>query len=149
MAIKERISYVIPVAFTHDPSGTPVLVYEFDEWNGEADISFGVFFIGLRAEKEYLVTIDVVSEDGGETLVDVNSNIFNNKRLVRVSKAHDGESIVSASIKVNFNNVKVNKHGIFQVRASLTDIGLQKVISIANSFFDIKPAGIIRDEFRQ
>lgn len=49
MTIQERISYVIPIAVVEDTSGIPILVYEFDEWSGEADIAFGVFFIGLHA----------------------------------------------------------------------------------------------------
>lgn len=148
MSIKERISYVIPIAFVDDTSGQPVLVYEFDNWEGEADIAFGIFFIGLRAGKEYIVGIKILNEDNSKTLIALDSEEFLNKRSFRVSASPDGESVVSASIKVNFNNVKVEEPGIFEVQAVLFDVSTKEILSIANSFFDIKPAGIVRDEFR-
>ncbi|EEB2528228.1 hypothetical protein XO04_23045, partial [Salmonella enterica subsp. enterica serovar Kentucky] len=53
--IKERISYVIPIAIDGSKSGTPVLIYEMAKDSYEVDLSFGIFFIGLRAAKKYSV----------------------------------------------------------------------------------------------
>lgn len=148
MAIKERISYVIPIAFADDTSGTPVLLYEFENWSGKADIAFGVFFIGLRANKDYIVGIQVTKEDGSEELISLESNEFANKRHFRVSESYDGETIVSASLKVNFRRVTVSTPGIYEVQAVLLDPETSKILSTTSSFFDIKPVGMTRDEFR-
>lgn len=148
MAIKERISYVIPIAVAEDTSGTPVLLYEFENWSGKADIAFGVFFIGLRANKNYIIGIRVTNEDRSEVLISLESNEFANKRQFRVSESYDGERIVSASIKVNFNSVNVTKPGIHEAQAVLIDPKTSEILSTASSFFDIKPVGMIRDEFR-
>ncbi|EMS8793883.1 hypothetical protein ACTLKO_000922 [Enterobacter ludwigii] len=148
MTIQERISYVIPIAVVEDTSGIPILVYEFDEWSGEADIAFGVFFIGLHAGKDYIVAVKVLSEDHNETLIAIDSDEFMNKRSFRVSASPDGETVVSASLKVNFDNVKVENPGIYEVQAVLIDASTKNILSVASSFFDIKPTGMIRNEFR-
>lgn len=145
--IKERISYVIPISYAEDESGIPVLVYEFDDWSGEANIAFGIYFIGLRSNKTY-VTCITVSNDENE-LISLESTEFNNRRAFKVSEATDGENIVSASIKVNFNNVKVDHPGIYEVEAILIDSQTRQILSKNSSFFDIKPSGMVRDEFRE
>ncbi len=103
-----------------------ILVYEFDEWSGEADIAFGVFFIGLHAGKDYIVAVKVLSEDHNETLIAIDSDEFMNKRSFRVSASPDGETVVSASLKVNFDNVKVENPGIYEVQAVLIDASNKK-----------------------
>jgi|GEM_PF-2078234 hypothetical protein len=145
--VKERISYVIPISWSEDESGVPVLVYEFHDWQGEADISFGVFFIGLRANKTYITGIRVSNDEN--VLIPLDSDEFNNHRAFRVAEATDGENIVSASIKVNFNNVKVESAGIYEVEAILIDSETRQVLSSNSSYFDIKPSGMIRNEFRE
>lgn len=144
--IKERISYVIPIAVSEDTSGMPVLVYEIDDWKGEVTIAFGIFFIGIRSDKEYVVGIKVSNEN--QVLIPLDSTEFDNKRHFRVSNAVDGETVVSASIKVNFANVKVEEPGIYEVEAVLIDTKTKEILSVARSFFDIKPTGMVRDEFR-
>lgn len=145
-AIKERISYVIPIAVTESTSGIPVLVYEVNDWNGEADLSFGIFFIGLRSGKEYVVGVKVSNDEN--VIIPLETLEFENKRYFRVSQAPDGERIVSASIKVNFSNVKVESPGIYKVEAALIDVETKEILNVKSSFFDIKPAGMVRDEFR-
>lgn len=49
--IKERISYIIPIAMDEGNPVTPVLIYEMDKDSHEVDLSFGAFFIGLKATK--------------------------------------------------------------------------------------------------
>ncbi|KNC88275.1 hypothetical protein [Trabulsiella odontotermitis] len=145
--IKERISYVIPISYSDDESGLPVLVYEFDDWVGEADISFGIYFIGLRSNKTYITIITVSNNEN--ILIATDSDEFNNRRAFKVGEALDGENIVSASLKVNFNNVKVEKPGIYEVEAALIDGETKKVLNVTRSYFDIKPSGMIRNEFRE
>lgn len=145
--IKERISYVIPISYADDESGVPILVYEFDDWSGEANIAFGVYFIGLRSNKTYITGITVYNDES--EIITLESTEFNNHRAFKVSEAPDGENIVSASIKVNFNNVKVPNPGIYEVEAILIDSETRQIISRNSSFFDIKPFGMVRDEFRE
>lgn len=145
--IKEQISYVIPISFAEDESGVPVLVYEFDDWCGEANIAFGIYFIGIRSNKTYVTCITVANEH--DVLISLDSKEFNNRRAFKVSEATDGENIVSASLKVNFNNVKVDNPGIYKVEAVLIDAETREVLSKNSSYFDIKPSGMIRNEFRE
>lgn len=42
--IKERISYIIPIAMDEGNPVTPVLIYEMDKDSHEVDLSFGAFF---------------------------------------------------------------------------------------------------------
>lgn len=146
--IKERISYVIPIAITEDSFGIPVLVYEVDNWEGKADFSFGVFFIGLRAKKKYILAVKVSSEDGSYIPIPMETEEFDNKKFFQVSEARDGEKIVSASVKVNFSNVKINSPGIYNVNAVLIDGDTREILNTSQSYFDIKPVEMIRDEFR-
>lgn len=146
--IKERISYVIPIAVSDDSSGLPVLVYEIDKWKELADLSFGVFFIGLRANKPYAVLLDIGTEDGTHSLIPFDSKVFANRKTFRVSPAADGEMIVSASIKVIFDAVSVKTPGVYVAKALLIDLETNSALDEAKCYFDIKPVGIIRDEFR-
>lgn len=149
MISRERVSYIIPIAVSDDTFGTPVLVYEVENWEGKADLAFGIFFIGLRSNKNYVVGVKIASEDDSIVLIPLESDEFANKKAFRVSEASDGELIVSASLKVNFEGVKVEQPGIYEAQAVLIDVDTKEILSINSSFFDIKPAGMIRDEFRK
>lgn len=46
--IKERISYVIPIAIDGSKSGAPVLIYEMAKDSYEVDLSFGIFLSVLE-----------------------------------------------------------------------------------------------------
>ncbi len=148
MITKERVSYIIPIAVSDDDYGIPVLVYEVDDWKGIVELSFGIFFIGLLTNKNYVVGVKVATEDESEILIPLDSDEFANKKSFRVSPAADGEINVSASIKVNFDGVKVKSPGIFEAQAVLTDPETKKILSINSCFFDIKPLGMVRNEFR-
>ncbi|MEA7581117.1 hypothetical protein ONJ87_27340, partial [Salmonella enterica subsp. enterica serovar Anatum] len=41
----------------------PVLIYEMAKDSYEVDLSFGIFFIGLRAAKKYSVGIEVFNDN--------------------------------------------------------------------------------------
>lgn len=144
--IKERISYVIPISADDSKSGTPVLIYEMGEGSHEVDLSFGVFFIGLKAAKKYSVGIEVFNDN--ETPIPIDTKQFVNHTFFTVAEANDGESIVSASLKITFPKVGISKPGIFEVRASLADPETKEVIDVKSSFFDVKRLGVIRNEFR-
>ncbi len=145
--IKEKISYVIPISFTDDHRGLPVLVYETMRWENKADLAFGIFFIGLRARKPYATSIQISSLEG-EILIPFDSEEFGNRNVFQVDKAPDGEKIVSASLKVNFENVPINKPGIHRIDARLLDVDTEVLLDQNFSLFDIKPRGVVRDEFR-
>ncbi|EBU2671623.1 hypothetical protein GKU49_14570 [Salmonella enterica] len=144
--IKERISYVIPIAMDDSKSGTPVLIYEMTEGSHEVDLSFGVFFIGLRAAKKYSVGIEVFNDH--ETPIPIDTKQYSNHKFFTVAEANDGETIVSTSMRINFPRVKIIKPGIFEVRASLVNPEEGEVIDVKSSFFDVKRIGLVRDEFR-
>ncbi len=144
--IKERISYVVPIANDDNKFGTPVLIYEMAKDSHEVDLSFGVFFIGLHASKRYSVGIDVFNDY--ETPIPIDSKEFANHLFFSVEEASDGETIVSASAKIVFSNVKIFNSGIFEVRASLVNPETKEIIDVKSSFFDVKRDGVIRNEFR-
>ncbi|ATI65811.1 hypothetical protein CPU03_00315 [Edwardsiella tarda] len=142
--IKERISYVIPIDGIN--SGTPVLIYEMAKDSCETDLSFGVFFIGLKAAKKYSVGIEVFNEN--ETPIPIDTKKFSNHMFFTVTAADDGETVVSASTKVTFPNVEIINPGIFEVRASLVNPDTKEVLDVKSSFFDVRRIGVIRNEFR-
>lgn len=144
--IKERISYVIPISADDSKSGTPVLIYEMGEESHKVDLSFGVFFIGLKAAKKYSVGIEVFNDI--ETPIPINTKHFSNHTFFTVAEANDGETIVSASMKKFFPNVKVINPGIFEVRASLVNPDTKEILDVKSSFFDVKRIGVIRNDFR-
>lgn len=144
--IKERISFVIPLAMDNNKSGTPVLIYEMPHGSHVVDLAFGVFFIGLRAGKDYSVGFDVFNEN--ETPIPIDSKEYNNHTFFNVAEANDGEVVVSASMKNIFRNVSINTPGIFEVRASLVDPKTKDIIDVKSSYFDVKSVGAIRNEFR-
>ena len=144
--IKERISYVIPIALDDNKSGTPVLIYEMKQGADYVDLSFGVFFIGLRSGKRYSVGIEVFNEN--ESPIPINTKEHSNHLFFAVDESFDGETIVSASMKKIFHKVHVNRSGIFEVRASLVNPESREILDVKSSYFDIKPAGIARNEFR-
>ncbi|EAA8368911.1 hypothetical protein BHM08_05820 [Salmonella enterica] len=144
--IKELISYVIPVAQDGRKSVIPILVYEIDNDSHEVDLSFGVFFIGLKAEKKYSVGIEVFNDH--ETPIPIDTKQYSNHQFFTVAEANDGETIVSTSMRINFPRVKIIKPGIFEVRASLVNPEKREVIDVKSSFFDVKRTGLVRDEFR-
>ncbi|EAA4902416.1 hypothetical protein DPR96_19840 [Salmonella enterica subsp. enterica] len=65
-----------------------------------------------------------------------------------VAEAGDGETVVSASIKITFPKVEIINPGIFEVRASLVNPDTKEIIDVKSSFFDIKRAGVVRNEFQ-
>nr|DAL51261.1 MAG TPA_asm: hypothetical protein [Caudoviricetes sp.] len=144
--IKERISFVIPLAMDNNKSGTPVLIYEMPQGSHVVDLAFGVFFIGLRAGKDYSLGFDVFNEN--ETPIPIDSKKYNNHIFFNVAEANDGEVIVSASMKNIFRNISINTPGIFEVRASLVDPKSKDIIDVKSSYFDVKSVGAIRNEFR-
>lgn len=144
--IPEKISYVIPIAVTDNHSGLPVLVYDVADWESEVDLAFGVFFIGLKADRNYSVGVQISNID--EVVIPPNSEEFNNSRVFNVGASPDGEKVVSASIKVNFHKVTIRKPGIHRVDAVLLDVETGLELDRKHSFFDVKPRGISRDEFR-
>lgn len=144
--IKERISYVIPIAIDGSKSGTPVLIYEMAKDSHEVDLSFGIFFIGLRAAKKYSVGIEVFNDN--ETPIPIDTKKFSNPMFFTVAEAGDGETVVSASMKTTFPKVEIINPGIFEVRASLVNPDTKEIIDVKSSFFDIKRAGVVRNEFQ-
>ncbi|EBB8731227.1 hypothetical protein CMS39_01235 [Salmonella enterica] len=145
--IKERISYVIPIAIDGSKSGTPpVLIYEMAKDSHEVDLSFGIFFIGLRAAKKYSVGIEVFNDN--ETPIPIDTKKFSNHMFFTVAEAGDGETVVSASMKTTFPKVEIINPGIFEVRASLVNPDTKEIIDVKSSFFDIKRAGVVRNEFQ-
>lgn len=144
--IPEKISFVIPIAVTDNHSGLPVLVYDVADWKNEVDLAFGVFFIGLKAGRNYSIGLQLSNFE--EIVIPPNSDEFNNRKIFNVSESPDGEKIVSASIKVNFHNVNIRKPGIHRVDAVLLDVETGIELDRKHSFFDIKPRGLTRDEFR-
>lgn len=144
--ISERISYVIPIARDDSNSGTPVLIYEIEKDSHEVDLSFGVFFIGLKADKKYSVGIEVFN--GNETPIPIDTKKFSNHMFFTVAEASDGETVVSASMKTTFPNVEIINPGIFEVRASLVNPETKEILDVKSSFFDVKRVGVIRNEFR-
>lgn len=144
--INEKISYVIPIALDNSKSGTPVLIYEMRKEDNTIDLSFGVFFIGLIADKKYSLGIDVFNEI--ESPIPIDSELHSNHTFFTVNKSIDGERIVSASTKTTFHSVKINNPGIFEVRASLVNPENGEVLDIKSAYFDVKQTGSIRYEFR-
>ncbi|ECG8629205.1 hypothetical protein AAD16_005374 [Salmonella enterica subsp. diarizonae] len=144
--IKERISYVIPIAIDGSKSGNPVLIYEMAKDSHEVDLSFGIFFIGLRAAKKYSVGIEVFNDN--ETPIPIDTKKFSNPMFFTVAEAGDGETVVSASMKTTFPKVEIINPGIFEVRASLVNPDTKEIIDVKSSFFDIKRAGVVRNEFQ-
>ncbi|EAA8955398.1 hypothetical protein CBJ10_15015 [Salmonella enterica] len=144
--IKERISYVIPIAIDGSKSGTPVLIYEMAKDSYEVDLSFGIFFIGLRAAKKYSVGIEVFNDN--ETPIPIDTKKLSNHMFFTVAEAGDGETVVSASMKTTFPKVEIINPGIFEVRASLVNPDTKEVIDVKSSFFDIKRTGVVRNEFQ-
>lgn len=144
--IKERISFVIPLAMDNNNAGTPVLIYEMDPGYNFVNLVFGVFFIGLRAGKDYSVGFDVFNEY--ETPIPIDSKEYANHTFFNVAEANDGEIIVSASMKNTFRNVPISSPGIFEVRASLVNPKTKEIIDVKSSYFDVKSVGAIRNEFR-
>ncbi|EHC95963.1 hypothetical protein LTSEUGA_0514 [Salmonella enterica subsp. enterica serovar Uganda str. R8-3404] len=55
---------------------------------------------------------------------------------------------MSASIKITFPKVEIINPGIFEVRASLVNPDTKEIIDVKSSFFDIKRAGVVRNEFQ-
>lgn len=144
--IKERISYIIPIAMDEGNPVTPVLIYEMDKDSHEVDLSFGAFFIGLKATKKYSIGIEVFNAQ--EIPIPIDTKLYSNHKFFTVAEANDGETIVSTSMRINFPRVKIIKPWIFEVRASLVNPDKGEVIDVKSSFFDVKITGSVRDEFR-
>ncbi|WP_435952702.1 hypothetical protein [Dryocola sp. BD626] len=144
--IKERISYVIPIAMDDNKSGTPVLIYEMKKDSQHIDLSFGVYFIGLKSGKKYSFGIEVFNEN--ESPIPIDTKEHHNHLFFSVDESFDGETIVSASMKQIFHKVRIKSSGIFEVRASLVNPESKELLDIKSAYFDIKPEGIVRNEFR-
>lgn len=144
--INERISYVIPIAMDNDKLGIPVLIYELDKDSRKVNLSFGLYFIGLRAGKKYSVGVEVFNEN--ETPIPIDTKDFSNHFFFTVAEANDGETVVSASLRASFPKVKIMNPSIFEVRTSLVNPDTKDIIDIKSAFFDVKELGVIRDEFR-
>lgn len=143
---REKISFVIPIDVTESQNGTPVLVYETINGSNKLDISFGIYLIGIYADKNYVAQIQVSC--GDEKIIPFESKEYFNKRSFTVSESNDGEKIVSASLKVTFKDIDTSCIGICKVEARLYDGKNNSILDEKHSYFDIKPYGMVRNEFR-
>ncbi|ELO78587.1 hypothetical protein SEEERB17_010032 [Salmonella enterica subsp. enterica serovar Enteritidis str. SARB17] len=51
-------------------------------------------------------------------------------------------------MKTTFPKVEIINPGIFEVRASLVNPETKEIIDVKSSFFDIKRAGVVRNEYQ-